>query len=160
MLTVTIIAVGRLKDKFYEDAAAEYAKRLGAYCKLNITEIRAAELPEDPGAALIADALRREGQEILKKIPASAYAAALCIEGKQVSSEDMGALLRDAPLSGKSEIVFIIGGSYGLSDEVKKRADARLSMSRMTFPHRLARVMLLEQIYRGFRIARGEKYHK
>ena len=160
MLTITIIAVGRLKDKFYEDAAAEYLKRLGAYAKVNIVEIRAADLPEDPGEALISDALKREGQEILKKIPAAAYVAALCIEGKQITSEDMGALLTDVPLSGKSELVFLIGGSYGLSDEVKKRADARLSMSRMTFPHRLARVMLLEQIYRGFKIAREEKYHK
>ena len=160
MLTITIIAVGRLKDKFYEDAAAEYGKRLGAYCKLNIVEVRAAELPEDPGTALVADALRREGQEIIKKIPDHAYVAALCIEGKQITSEEMGALLTEVPLSGKSGLVFIIGGSYGLSDEVKRRADARLSMSRMTFPHRLARVMLLEQIYRGFKIAKGEKYHK
>lgn len=160
MLNITIIAVGRLKDKFYEDAAAEYVKRLSAYTKVNIVEVRAADLPEDPGAALIADALKREGQEILKKIPASAYVAALCIEGRQIASEDMAGLLTDVPLMGKSELVFLIGGSYGLSDEVKRRADARLSMSKMTFPHRLARVMLLEQIYRGFKISRGEKYHK
>ena len=160
MLTITIIAVGRLKDKFYEDAAAEYVKRLGAYAKVNIVELRAADLPEDPAPALVADALKREGQEMLRKIPAGAYVAALCIEGKQITSEDMAALLTDAPLAGKSQLVFLIGGSYGLSDEVKKRADARLSMSRMTFPHRLARVMLLEQLYRGFKIARGERYHK
>ena len=160
MLSITILAVGRLKDAFYADAAAEYVKRLGAYAKVNITEIRAAELPENAGDALVQDALMREGQEILRKIPAGAYVVALCIEGKLYSSEDLAALLTEAPLKGKSHIVFIIGGSYGLSDEVKRRADARLSMSRMTFPHRLARVMLLEQIYRGFKIGKGEKYHK
>ena len=160
MLSVTIIAVGRLKDKFYEDAAAEYIKRLGAYAKMNIAEIRAAELPEDPGAAPVEEALRKEGREILKKIPENAFVAALCIEGKQYSSEDMASLLENAALSGRSRIVFLIGGSYGLSEEVKRRADVRLSMRRLTFPHRLARVMLLEQIYRGFKISRGEKYHK
>ena len=160
MLSITILAVGRLKDAFYADAAAEYGKRLGAYAKVNIAEIRAAELPENAGDALIQDALIREGQEILRKIPAGAYVVALCIEGKLYSSEDLAALLTEAPLKGKSHIVFIIGGSCGLSDEVKQRADARLSMSRMTFPHRLARVMLLEQLYRACKISRGEQYHK
>ena len=160
MLTVTILAVGRLKDRFYQDAAAEYQKRLGAYAKVNITEIKAADLPDDPGDALISDALQREGQEILRRIPAGAYVVALCIEGKQYSSEDLSRLLEDAALGGRSHVVFVIGGSYGLADEVKNSADVRMSMSRMTFPHRLARVMLLEQLYRGFKISRGEKYHK
>lgn len=160
MLHITVLAVGRLKDKFYEDAAAEYLKRLGAYAKVNITEVKAAELPEDPAPALISEALEKEGRELMKKIPANAFAAALCIEGKQFSSEDMALLPEKAALAGKSQVVFIIGGSYGLSEEVKRRADVRLSMSRMTFPHRLARVMLLEQIYRGFKISRREKYHK
>ena len=160
MLTVTLLAVGRLKDRFYEDAAAEYVKRLGAYAKVNIVEVRAAELPEDPGPALIENALRKEGRDLLAKIPPQALAVALCIEGKPYSSEDMASLLSDAAVSGRSQVVFLIGGSYGLSDEVKNRADVRLSMSRMTFPHRLARVMLLEQLYRGFKIARGETYHK
>ena len=160
MLTVSVLAVGRLKDKFYEDAAAEYVKRLGAYARVNVTEIKAAELPENPSAAEIENALLKEGRALLSKLPQTAFVAALCIEGKLYSSEDMAALLSNAALKGDSHVVFIIGGSYGLSDEVKRRADVRLSMSRMTFPHRLARVMLLEQIYRGFKISRGEKYHK
>ena len=160
MLSVTLLAVGRLKDRFYEDAAAEYVKRLGAYAKMNIVEVRAAELPEDPNPAQVENALRKEGRALLEKLPANALAVALCVEGKQYASEDVAALLTDAAVGGRPNVVFIIGGSYGLSDEVKKRADVRLSMSRMTFPHRLARVMLLEQLYRGFKIARGETYHK
>lgn len=160
MLTITVLAVGRLKDKFYEDAAAEYLKRLGAYAKVSTLEIRAADLPEVPSAAQIENALQKEGRELLSKIPPQAFVAALCIEGKPYSSEELAALLADAPLKGYSHIVFVIGGSCGLADEVKRRADVRLSMSRMTFPHRLARVMLLEQLYRGFKIGRGEKYHK
>lgn len=160
MQTITILAVGRLKDKFYEDASAEYRKRLSAYAKLNVTEIRAAELPPEPSAAQVAAALEREGAELLKKIPAGARVAALCIEGKLFSSEELAAELQNAALTGGSHVVFVIGGSYGLSDAVKKRADLRLSMSRMTFPHRLARVMLLEQLYRACKINAGEQYHK
>ena len=160
MQTVTILAVGRLKDKFYEDAAAEYRKRLSAYAKVGIAEIRAAELPQDPADAQIAAALEKEGAEILKKIPAGARVIALCIEGSLRSSEELAATLKKAALTGDSHVVFIIGGSYGLSEAVKKRADEKLSMSRMTFPHRLARVMLLEQLYRAYKINAGEKYHK
>ncbi len=160
MLTVDIICVGRLKDKFFEEAAGEYLKRLKAYAKVNITEIKAVELPDEPNASQISAALEKEGSEILKKIPSNAKVVTLCIEGKLFSSEDTAKLLADTALSGCSEIVFIIGGSYGLSDNVKQRSDVRLSMSKMTFPHRLARIMLLEQIYRGFKINAGEKYHK
>ena len=160
MLSVTILAIGRMKDRFYEDASAEYLKRLSAYAKVSVTEIRAAELPGDPNPAQIAAALEKEGAEILKKIPAGARVVALCVEGKLVSSEDFADLLQNAALTGASHVVFIIGGSYGLSDAVKRRADARISMSRMTFPHRLARVMLLEQIYRACKINAGEQYHK
>ncbi len=161
MYSITVVAVGRLKDKFYEDAAAEYLKRLQAYAKVSVVEIRAVELlSESPGEAEIAKALEKEGEAILQKIPAGAAVAALCIEGRLFSSEDLAAYLTACGSAGKSQLVFVIGGSYGLSDAVKKRADVRLSMSRMTFPHRLARVMLLEQVYRGFKIARGEKYHK
>ena len=161
MYSITVVAVGRLKDKFYEDAAAEYLKRLQAYAKVSVVEIRAVELPsESPGEAEIAKALEKEGEAILQKSPAGAAVAALCIEGKLFSSEDLAAYMNACGGAGKSQLVFVIGGSYGLSDAVKKRADVRLSMSRMTFPHRLARVMLLEQVYRGFKIARGEKYHK
>ena len=160
MLTVDLICVGRLKDKFFEEAAGEYLKRLKAYAKVNITEIKAVELPDEPNATQISAALEKEGSEILKKIPSGAKVVTLCIEGKLFSSEDTAKLLSDTALAGCSEIVFIIGGSYGLSDTVKQRSDVRLSMSKMTFPHRLARIMLLEQIYRGFKINAGEKYHK
>ena len=160
MLSIDIICVGRLKDKFFEEAAGEYLKRLKAYAKVNITEIKAVELPDDPNASLISAALEKEGSEILKKIPSNAKVVTLCIEGKLFSSEDTAKLLSDTALSGCSEIVFIIGGSYGLSEQVKRCSDVRLSMSKMTFPHRLARIMLLEQIYRGFKINAGEKYHK
>lgn len=160
MMTVDLICVGRLKDKFFEEASGEYLKRLKAYAKVNITEIKAVELPDEPNASQISAALEKEGSEILKKIPFNAKVVTLCIEGKLFSSEDTAKLLADTALSGCSEIVFIIGGSYGLSDNVKQRSDVRLSMSKMTFPHRLARIMLLEQIYRGFKINAGEKYHK
>ena len=160
MQTITVLAVGRMKDKFYEDASAEYLKRLSAYVKISVTEIRAAELPSAPNDAQISAALEKEGAEILKKIPAGAKAVALCVEGKLYASEDLADLLQNAALTGASHVVFIIGGSYGLSDAVKRRADVKLSMSRMTFPHRLARVMLLEQIYRACKINAGESYHK
>ena len=160
MLSVTVLAVGRLKDKFYEDAASEYLKRLSAYAKVQVQEVRAADLPEDPAPALIEDSLKKEGEALLKKLPAGAFPVALCIEGKPYSSEEFSQLLIDAAVQGASHIVFFIGGSYGLSQEVKNRCKVKLSMSPMTFPHRLARVMLLEQLYRGFKIAKGEKYHK
>jgi len=160
MFTVTIISVGRLKDKFYEDAAAEYLKRLSAYAKVNIVEIKAADLPDDPGAALIIDALNKEAREIIKKIPPDALSVSLCVEGKLYSSEELSELFGKSANNSVSHIAFIIGGSYGLSEEVKSKTKIRLSMSKMTFPHRLARIMLLEQIYRAFKISKGEKYHK
>lgn len=160
MLSVTVLAVGRLKDKFYEDAAAEYLKRLSSYMKVQILEIKAAALPDEPNGAQISAALEKEGAEILKKIPAGAKTVALCIEGQLFSSEELAVFLQKTALSGQSQVVFIIGGSYGLSDAVKNRADVKLSMSRMTFPHRLARVMLLEQLYRAEKINANENYHK
>ena len=160
MQTVTIISVGKLKDAFFEMASDEYLKRLKAFAKVNVIEIKAGVLPENPSENEINSVLEKEGEEILKKIPQSAKVVSLCIEGKLYSSEDMARLLSDTALSGTSHIVFIIGGSYGLSDKVKNRSDVRLSMSKMTFPHRLARIMLLEQIYRGYKINAGESYHK
>jgi 23S rRNA (pseudouridine1915-N3)-methyltransferase len=160
LLSVTVLAVGRLKDKFYDDAASEYLKRLSAYAKVQVQEVRAAELPEDPAPAQIEEALKKEGEALLKKLPAGAYPVALCIEGRQYTSEEFSRLLADAAVGGASHIAFFIGGSYGLSQEVKNRCKVKLSMSAMTFPHRLARVMLLEQLYRGFMIAEGGRYHK
>lgn len=160
MFNVTIISVGRLKDKFYEDASAEYLKRLSAYAKVSVFELKAADLPDNPSEALINAALQKEGREIIKKIPYDALAVSLCVEGKLFSSEELANLFENSAGNGISHIAFIIGGSYGLSDEVKSNTKIRLSMSRMTFPHRLARIMLLEQIYRAFKISKGEKYHK
>ena len=160
MQTVTIISVGKLKDAFFEMASDEYLKRLKAFAKVNVIEIKAGVLPENPSDNEINAVLEKEGDEILRKIPQSAKVVSLCIEGKLYSSEDMAKLLSDTALSGTSHIVFIIGGSYGLSEKVKTRTSVRLSMSKMTFPHRLARIMLLEQIYRGYKINAGESYHK
>lgn len=160
MQSVKITAVGKLKDKFYSDASEEYLKRLKAYCKCEIIEIPQTVLPDSPAEGEINSALEKEGEQILKKIPSSSLVIAMCIEGKQYSSEKLAKLISDAGVNGKSSLVFIIGGSFGLSEKVKKRADIRISMSEMTFPHRLARVMLLEQIYRAYSINAGTKYHK
>lgn len=160
MIGVTIICEAKLKEKYLRDACDEYIKRLGSYCRLNIIELNPKRLPENPSEAEIANALLAEGKEIIAKIPNGARVYSMCIEGKQLSSEKLAEQFTSCAVSGVSNIVFIIGSSYGLCDEVKKLSDFRLSMSEMTFPHQLARVMLLEQIYRAFRINSGGKYHK
>ena len=160
MLQVTILCVGKLKEKFYTEASAEYVKRLGAYCRVEIVELPEAKRPRDPSPAETAAAVTKEGDALLLKLPKGAVTAAMCIEGKELSSEDVAELLNKAASSGAGKLCFVIGGSDGLDDRVKKAADERISMSRMTFPHHLARVMLLEQIYRGFKILEGSHYHK
>ena len=160
MLNVKLICVGKMKERFYLDAFAEYQKRLQSLCRLEVIEPAEQRLPENPSPAEIAAALEKEGQEILKAIPPDAYVTALCVEGKQMPSEGMAELIRERENSGKPKLCFIIGGSYGLAPAVKARADRRLSMSQMTFPHHLARVMLIEQLYRGFKINEGSRYHK
>ena len=160
MLSVKLICVGRMREKFYLDAFAEYQKRLQAYCRLDLIEPAEQRLGENPSEKEIASALEREAQEILKAVPPDAYLVALCVEGKQMPSEGMAELIRARENSGKPKLCFVVGGSFGLSPAVKARADLRLSMSAMTFPHHLARVMLAEQIYRGFKINEGSKYHK
>ena len=152
--------MGKLRERFYIEAFEEYRKRLGAYCRLECLELAEQRLPEAPSAAEIAAALEKEGAEILKSIPSDAYVAALCVEGGEKSSEEFSALFRERELSGKPKLCFIIGGSCGLSETVKSRSALRLSMSKMTFPHHLARVMLAEQIYRAFKIGEGSRYHK
>ena len=160
MIKVTIIAVGKLKEKYFLAASEEYEKRLSRFCKLNIIEIEPEKLPDKPSDAQIEAACISEGKRILEKIPAEAFVSALCIEGKTCDSETLAKRIdRDASV-GVGHRIYIIGGSYGLSDEVKKRADERMSMSPMTFPHKLARIMLLEQIYRAFMILGGGTYHK
>ena len=161
MLKINIICIGKIKEKYFTDAVAEYAKRLTAFCRFSVIELNEERIRSNtPNEAQIAEVIEAEGRRILQKIGASDYVAAMCIEGKLLSSEELSETLDKAALSGKSTVDFIIGGSYGLSDEVKRRADLRLSMSKMTFPHQLARVILSEQIYRAFEISTNGKYHK
>ncbi|MBO6229565.1 MAG: 23S rRNA (pseudouridine(1915)-N(3))-methyltransferase RlmH [Ruminiclostridium sp.] len=159
-MVIKIIAVGRLKEKYLKEAFAEYEKRLGAFCRLTVDEIDQEKLSDDPSEKEITRALETEAERILQKIPAGSYVIPMCIEGKQLTSEKFAALISKESAAGAGTFVFVIGGSFGLSDRVKQRADFRLSMSEMTFPHRLARIMLAEQIYRAFSIINNRKYHK
>ena len=159
MQRITVLCVGKLKEKFYADAAAEYIKRLGRYCRIEVTELPESRLPENPSPAEIQKALAAEGSAIRAKLDGSAVVA-MCIEGQTCSSEALPKKLAAFALEGKSRVTFLIGGSFGLDETLKKQADWRLSMSPMTFPHHLARVMLLEQIYRACQIAEGTRYHK
>jgi len=160
MLAVKFICVGRMREKFYIDAFSEYTKRLQSLCKFEIVEPNEQRLSENPSDKEIKAALDREAQDIMKAIPNDAYVVAMCVEGKQMPSEGMGELIAARENSGKPRLCFVIGGSFGLADSVKQRADMKLSMSKMTFPHHLARVMLIEQLYRGFKINEGSRYHK
>ena len=159
-MNINIICVGKLKEDYLRNACAEYQKRLGAFCRLKITELQPARLPENPNDTQINAALEDEGKQILSKIAANEAVFAMCIEGKMLSSEKLSEEIENYALKGFGSLCFIIGGSHGLSPAVKARANFRLSMSPMTFPHQLARVMLLEQIYRAFMISNGGKYHK
>ena len=160
MLNITIIALGKLKEQYLRDASAEYQKRLSTLCKLNIVELTPEKLSDNPSQKEIENALNSEAKKIIEKIPKGAKIYSMCIEGKQRSSEELSAEIDNLALEGVSNIVFIIGGSFGLSDEVKRLSHFRLSMSKMTFPHQIARIMLLEQIYRAMQISIGTKYHK
>ncbi len=160
MLSLHLICVGKLKEKFYLEGAAEYLKRLSAYARVTVTELPEQRLPADPSPAQIEGALRREGEAILAKVPPASTLVALCVEGKLRSSEELARLLSDWQQTGSKHLVFVIGGSHGLHPSVKEKARLKLSMSPMTFPHHLARVMLLEQVYRAFKINEGSDYHK
>lgn len=160
MLSVRLICVGKMRERFYIDAFAEYTKRLRAYCKLDCVELTEQRLSEQPSQKEIHAALETESADIIKNIPPDAYVVAMCVEGRQMKSEGMAKLIAERENSGKPKLCFIVGGSFGLDERVKERADFRLSMSEMTFPHHLARVMLAEQIYRGFKINEGSRYHK
>jgi 23S rRNA (pseudouridine1915-N3)-methyltransferase len=152
--------MGKLKEKFYLSAAQEYAKRLGGYCEFHLVELPEFRLPEDPSAAEIANGLEKEAELILQKIPKSAWFCIFTPEGKTLSSEDFAKKLKDVKLSGKSSACFLIGSSFGIAPQIKQKADFKLSMGPMTFPHHLARIMVLEQIYRAEAIQAGSKYHK
>lgn len=160
MLNITVLCVGKIKEKYFTDAILEYKKRLSRYCKLELVEVPDEPTPDNPSVREKELVLEKEGEKILKKIPDSAHVTALCIEGKQLSSEALAKNISTLASSGVSHRVFIIGGSMGLSDAVKHRADMKLSFSPMTFPHQLMRVILLEQMYRAFNISQGGKYHK
>ena len=160
MLAVRLICVGKLGEKFWAAAVQEFAKRLGAYCKLEIIELPEQRLPQTPSAGEITQALDKEAALIEAKLPAGAAVVALCVEGREMSSEQLADWLGRLTVSGTSRLCLVIGGSCGLSDRIKQRASLRLSMSPMTFPHHLARVMVLEQLYRALNIAAGGKYHK
>ncbi|MBQ8419524.1 MAG: 23S rRNA (pseudouridine(1915)-N(3))-methyltransferase RlmH [Clostridia bacterium] len=159
MLQINILYVGNIKDKFFQDAVSEYEKRLSGFCKLKNIELKE-EKPKDESDTEIALVIKKEGDRLLEAIPPKSYKIALCVEGKQISSEELAERISDIPLSGYSEITFIIGGAFGMDERVKKAADFRLSISKMTFTHRMMRVILIEQIYRALNIASGGHYHK
>lgn len=161
MIRINLITVGKLKEKYWRDAAAEYIKRLGAFCKPEVVELNEYRLSESPSEKEKQNALENEAAAMRKYLDINgSFNIAMCIEGKQLSSEKLSARLEECALNGSSTLNFFIGSSFGLAQEIKDRADIRLSMSEMTFPHQLARIMLLEQIYRCFQISKGTKYHK
>ncbi len=159
MIKITLITLGKLKEKYLRDATDEYAKRLSRYCKLDIVELTPVNLSEKPSQSEINTALIKEAEMIEKRIPENCVVTALCVEGKMLSSEQFAGFVDNNLNCGKN-MCFIIGSSYGLNSRIKQSADVRLSLSEMTFPHQLFRVMLLEQIYRAFKINEGSTYHK
>ena len=159
-MKITCVAVGKIKERYFTEAVKEYEKRLSRYCRLEIIELPDEKTPDGASAAEEAAILDREGERILKVIREEAYVIALAIEGKALDSMELSRKLEQLGVGGRSHIVFVIGGSLGLAPSVLKRADESLSFSRMTFPHQLMRVILLEQVYRSFRIMKGEPYHK
>ena len=159
MLSVKLITVGTLKEAYWRDAVAEYKKRLGGFCRFQSVQLKEERLPEDPSDGAIRQALEKEAQKIMAEIPQRAYKIAMCVEGKQLSSEELAEKLSDIS-ERYGEVCFIIGSSHGLADSVKNSCDIRLSVSKLTFPHQLMRILLLEAVYRGFNIMKGTKYHK
>ena len=160
MFEITLICMGKLKEKFYLSAASEYEKRLGGYCKFRVLELPEYRLPDNPSPAEIEAGLQKEADQIFGKIPKGAWFCVFTPEGKVLSSEGFAETLKKVKLEGKSSACFLIGSSFGMAPEVKQRADFKLSMGPMTFPHHLARIMVLEQLYRAEAIQAGSKYHK
>lgn len=159
-MNISVICIGKLKEKYWVQAVAEYSKRLSGYCNLDIIELKEARLPDRAGPAEEQAVKEAEGAEILKRIKDNVYVITLEVKGKELSSEKLAEKIEDLGLKGHSNIAFVIGGSLGLSEAVSKRSDFRLSFSQMTFPHQMMRVILLEQVYRSFKIIRHETYHK
>ena len=161
-MNIEIICTGKFKERYWQDAAAEYSKRLSRFCKLTITELPESRLPDKAGPAEEQQVIENESRAVLKKLESmpQSFVIALAVNGKSLSSEQLAEKIDELGLSGKSRVVFVIGGSLGLSDELLRACDMRLSFSAMTFPHQMMRVILLEQIYRAFKINAGESYHK
>lgn len=159
-MNITIITVGKIKEKFYTQAVEEYSKRLSRYCSLKIIEVPDEKAPENLSLAEQEGIIDKEGKKIIEKIPSSCTVITMEIEGKQMSSLDLSKKIEQFAIGGQSHLCFIIGGSLGLSQEIKAMSQLKLSFSKMTFPHQLFRVMLLEQVYRAFRIIKNEPYHK
>lgn len=160
MVSVTLIAVGKIKEKYLREALDEYAKRLSAYCKFEVVEVKDEKTPDSPSTREKQLVLEKEGERISAKIPQGAAVVSLCVEGKQMTSKRFAQLISGYSIRGISKIAFIIGGSFGLDEKIKALSDVRLSFSEMTFPHMLMRVILAEQLYRGFTITEGKTYHK
>ena len=159
-MNITIVCIGKLKERYWSEAVLEYSKRLSRYCSLEIDELKEEKLPDNASKAEEEQVVVAEGKRLLKRIPDTAYVVTLEIKGKELTSEALAGKIGDLGLEGKSDLVFVIGGSLGLSAEVSERSDFKLSFSKMTFPHQMMRVILLEQVYRGFKILKGEAYHK
>lgn len=159
-MNITVISVGKIKEKFFKAAIEEYAKRLSRYCRFEIVEVKDEKTPDNPSVREREMVLNTEGERIISKLPKNAKIISLCVEGESVSSEGLADIINEYCINGTGSIVFIIGGSMGLSDSVKKMSDIRLSFSKLTFPHMLMRVILSEQIYRAFTIIEGKTYHK
>ena len=159
-MNISVICIGKLKEKYWSQAIAEYSKRLSGYCSLDIVELKEARLPDKAGPAQELAVKEAEGEEILKRLKDNMYVITLEVKGKMLSSEKLAAKIERLGIQGNSNIAFVIGGSLGLSEAVSRRADFKLSFSEMTFPHQMMRVILLEQVYRSFKIIRNETYHK
>lgn len=159
-MKITIVCVGKVKESFYREAIAEFQKRLSRYCKLEILEVADEQTPENASRAEETQIKDKEGERILSKIKEDAFVCTLEIQGRKMTSEGFAAFIQQSVISGRGQLVFVIGGSLGLSEKVLKRSNQGISFSDMTFPHQLMRVILCEQIYRGFRISNGEPYHK
>ena len=160
MLQINILYVGNIKDKFFSEAVAEYEKRLSGLCKIKNIELKEEKPPDNPSDSEIALIIRKEGDRLMENLPKKGYKIALCVEGTQISSEELAKKIESVAVSGDSEITFVIGGAFGMDERVKKAANYRLSISKMTFTHRMMRVILAEQIYRALNILSGGHYHK
>ena len=158
-MRITILTVGKIKERYLRDGIAEFTKRLGPFCRLEVKELDEERMPDEPSAAQKEQALSREGERLLKQIPPASRVFVLDVAGKQQSSEELAATFASCASNGDSHLTFIIGGAFGFSDDVRKAAHVRLSFSKMTFTHQMIRLLLVEQIYRAFKIWRGEKYH-